>query len=1021
MKSTRRSPEFVGSSSGLLPLLLLLLCSTITTYAFSLGGWSHITRTSSTLSASSKAAVVQNGSSSLRVHFPGLLHRRTTSHFASSSSASAASGRPTSRGGMSMVIDRLSKECIGSIMVAQSESKALGLSELGNAMITLGVVSKPERADRTLTKFNILPKNVKASAIKVATGALPTAVASDDAAVAGATANVGDNLKDDDNALPFSEEAKATLSRAGTIADRFASKTIRSEHLLLALLEYNVEDAGSAASRETGPAPGGGDSPSCKALSVILNADGVDADSFDAFTFCDALLDDLLEQGPVQEEVGGIDTQNSEDVVTQREVVVIGGSSGNTPTLDDVGIDLTLMALEGKIDAVYGRNDEVRMCLRTLGRRRKNNPCLIGDPGVGKTAIAEAIAQVIASSYPTAGESKTDKKARKWLRNPFGGEDDKGKDEKLNGDGVDEATNPLIDLDLPPCPKSLEGYRVISVELASLVAGTANRGDFEKRVQSLVREAGNSKTILFIDEVHTLLGTGGGDGGLNAANLLKPALARGELQVIGATTTPEYRTYIEKDGALERRFQPLNVKEPTIEETLDILEAVRPRYEEYHGVEYTAKAMEAAAKLSDRYLNDRFLPDKAIDLLDESGSMIKMDVFDEEEDDVVVTEDTVAEVISEISGIPIGRLDTGEKERLRNLEEDMGDRIKGQERAVRSVAKSIRRARSGLRDGRRPIASFLFCGPTGVGKTEVCKSLAETYYGREKDMIRIDMSEYMERFSTSRLIGSPPGYVGYDEGGQLTNAVRRTPHSVVLLDEIEKAHEDVLNILLQIMDEGQLTDGKGRTVSFKNCIFIMTSNVGSQRILDMSKVKAGVLEMANTVKEELEKSMKPELLNRIDEIVIFSPLSYKNLRAIASNILDETVGRAREEQEMDLTVTDDLVEKVTEEGCMDANQYGARPIRRAAQRFLENTLSEAVMQDFVHEGDQVTVDVATKDEADGFDGDQVVVKVIKSSTGESMLIQVEDDAGLGSVEFQSPEDEALNRDMPPLPEEGAFE
>lgn len=288
-------------------------------------------------------------------------------------------------------------------------------------------------------------------------------------------------------------------------------------------------------------------------------------------------------------------------------------------------------------------------------------------------------------------------------------------------------------------------------------------------------------------------------------------------------------------------------------------------------------------------------------------------------------------------------------------------------------------------------------------------------------MIRIDMSEYQERFSTSRLVGSPPGYVGYDEGGQLTNAVRRAPHSVILLDEIEKAHEDVLNILLQVMDEGQLTDGKGRTVSFKNCILIMTSNIGSQKILDMSKVQAGVLEMANTVKEELEKSMKPELLNRIDEIVVFSPLSYKNLRAIASNILDETVVRAREEQEMDLVVTEDLVEKVTEEGCMDANQYGARPIRRAAQRFLENTLSEAIMQDFVSEGEEVVVDVASKDEANEFDGDQVVVKIIKKSTGESMLVQVEDDAGLGSVEFQSPEDEALNRDLPPLPEEGAFE
>lgn len=889
-----------------------------------------------------------------------------------------------------MVIDRLSQECIGAVMVAQKESKALGLKQLGNAMLTYGIVSSPERAAGTLTNYKISADDIKKTAVELAGGS-------------GTAASVSD----DNEALPFSEETKKTLGDACVIADRFASKAVRSEHLLLALLEYNI-DAGNAASNNG----------SCKPVSVLIGGDKVNSDAFDAFQFCDALLDDLLEQGPVREEASEMGNEVDE-VITQREVVVIGGSSGNTPTLDDVGTDLTLRALEGELDPVFGRDDEIRMCLRTLGRRRKNNPCLTGDPGVGKTSVAEAIAQVIASSYPTAGGgSKSDKKDRQWLRNPFGGK----KDEEKGENSTDNSpTNPLIDLELPPCPKALEGYRVISVELASLVAGTANRGDFEKRVQNVVREASNSNTILFIDEIHSLLGTGGGgDGGLNAANLLKPALARGELQLIGATTTAEYRQYIERDGALERRFQPLDIKEPTVEDTLDILKAIRPRYEEYHNVEYTPNALVSAAKLSDRYLNDRFLPDKAIDLMDEAGSMMNMDFGGEDDDVVIVTEDTIAQVVADLSGVPVGRLDTGEKKRLLNLEGEMGERVKGQDRAVRAIAKAIRRARAGLRDGRRPVSTFLFCGPTGVGKTEVAKSLAESYFGKEKDMIRIDMSEYQERYSTSRLVGSPPGYVGYDEGGQLTNAIRRSPHSVVLLDEVEKAHEDVLNILLQVLDEGQLTDGKGRTVSFKNSVLIMTSNIGSSKILDMSKAKATEAETTNVVKEELESSMKPELLNRIDEIVVFSPLSYKNLREIASNNLDETVERAQSEQEITLTVSEDLIEKVTEEGCIDANQYGARPIRRAAQRFLENTLSEAIMQDFVVEGEAVIVDMANGMDLDEFDGDQAVVKLTKPATGKTMLIQVDDDAGMGSVEFTSPDD-VINRDLPPLPEEGAFE
>lgn len=588
--------------------------------------------------------------------------------------------------------------------------------------------------------------------------------------------------------------------------------------------------------------------------------------------------------------------------------------------------------------------------------------------------------------------------------------------------GEGEALETQVDeYALPPCPKALAGYRLISVELASLVAGTRNRGDFEEKVQKLIKEASGSNVILFIDEIHNLIGTGGGgDGAMNAANLMKPALARGELRVLGATTTPEYRRYIEKDAALERRFQPLNVVEPTIEETIEILNTIMPKYAEYHEVEYTSNALEAAAKLSDRYISDRFLPDKAIDLLDEAGSMVKMSKnFDE---DYFVTEDAITRVVSQISGVPVGRLDIGEKTRLRSLELDMGKRIKGQERAVKSVAKSIRRARSGMRDPKRPVASFLFCGPTGVGKTEVCKSLADTYFGREKDMITIDMSEYMDRFSTSRLVGAPPGYVGYDEGGQLTEAVRRNPHSVILFDEVEKAHEDVLNVLLQIMDEGKLTDGKGRVVNFKNSIIVMTSNIGSQKIVEASKQSTSEelveksLETARLVQEELEQSWKPELLNRIDEIVVFSPLSYDNLREIAGNLVDEAEKRAEGSQKIKLNVEENLIGAITREGASFSEQYGARPIRRAVQRYLEDTLSEAIMSNFIKEGDEITAELSTVKEIKGFtlSDDQDVVKITKFTSGgsETMLVPVEAEGGIGGGVGKDLKWQALYGDLP---------
>mmetsp|Transcript_10640 Transcript_10640/g.19287 ORF Transcript_10640/g.19287 Transcript_10640/m.19287 type:complete len:855 (-) Transcript_10640:289-2853(-) len=781
------------------------------------------------------------------------------------------------------------------------------------------------------------------------------------------------------------------------------------------------------------------------------------------------------------------------------------GSSSSTPTLEEVGTDLTLLAQQGRLDVVQGRDEEIKSCLRTLVRRRKNNPALIGEPGVGKTAVVEGLAQLLA--------------------------------------------NPET------CPPRLKGHRIVSLELSNLVAGTKYRGEFEERLQSILKEVMDEKappTILFIDEIHNLVGAGSAEGGMDAANMLKPALARGELQVIGATTIAEYRKYIEKDAALERRLQPLLVKEPTLEQTLEILQAIAPRYELFHGVKYTKESLEASVKLSERYITDRFLPDKAIDLMDEAGALVHMETvigLEEDAPSPQVTEHDVAAILSEWSSIPIGKLESGEMDRLRRLEEDLTARVKGQSRAVKSVARAVRRSRSGLRDTRRPIASFLFCGPTGTGKTELCKTLAETYYGSEKDMIRIDMSEYMEKHSVSRLTGPPPGYIGYEEGGQLTEAVRRSPHSVVLLDELEKAHGDVLNILLQIMEDGMLTDGKGRTVNFKNTILVMTSNVGSKRILDMVRgekdaesavditsasmeatsapvngaasaamepmrpeevlkklqnnpaamalmmeaasdpdlmgamrtamggspadlLKAGrdnpkvvsflkklwgaidettaiastennaskpsgldairgsiedavstwtnpaadtfasglvekmqdmttsapnvgskdddslYTKLSQVVKDELEATMKPELLNRMDEIVVFSPLSPADLTAIASLLLQMTVKRAESERQIQIELGDSLVDRVRDEGSAQAATFGARPMRRAAQRFLEDSISDAIIKGFLDEGDSAKVDLARV----GADG-TCYVEITRGRDGQTLEVEIEDGSG----------------------------
>ena len=937
-------------------------------------------------------------------------------------------GRITTRSRLSMstasnsAMEALSDGCVRALTYGQDAARSLGLTELGNEMLLVGMVRSAGADDmevrKVLTSFGISPDGT----MKAAKAVLNERGGSVTVANGGVGSDFGDA-----SALPFSIAAKRTLDDAISIARRMSptpdveDATVQPGHILLALLEY--DDRYGVATEDV---------EKCAGLDVLIRTtqDSPVSKSFDGTRFCRALADEMKKS-----------KGSTTKTMTEREVVFVNGDrvGGSTPTLDKVGIDLTEMAREGRLDAVYGRENEIRMCLRTLGRRRKSNPCLIGEPGVGKTAIAEGVAQCLAGGYYVYDDKGTGSNGEKgdgggWgIRNPFRNKENEG---KANDKSVAGLSKEEVDQlpPLPACPRALQGFRVVSVDLASLVAGMKFRGDFEERMQKLIEEASTTPTILFIDELHTLIGAGGGggDGGMSAANLMKPALARGKLRVIGATTIQEYRQYIEKDGALERRFQPILVNEPTVDEAIDILKAVMPRYEEFHGVRYTPFAIDAAARLSERYIADRMLPDKAIDLLDEAGSMIKLE-DDGSDDDLpddffVVTEDAIAKVVSQISGIPVGKLDRDDKAKLMRLEEDISNRVKGQDVAVRSVARAIRRARSGLRDQSKPVATFMFCGPTGVGKTELCKALAQTYYGREKDIIRIDMSEYMERFSVSRLVGAPPGYVGYDQGGQLTEAIRRKPHSVVLFDELEKAHEDVLNVLLQILDEGTLTDGKGRTVSFKNCIFVMTSNVGSQEIIKISRGENPTaadgsstgMTMEGAVKRELEKTMKPELLNRIDEIVVFKPLENGVLISIAKAILDETIQRASAEQDMDVSVTQSLMAMVTREGAYNAAQFGARPMRRAAKRFLEDTLSEAIMREFLQEGDEVIVDVASKSESSGFKGDnRQIVKVTRVRDGnESMLIPVDGDAGIGAIDSNVLD--ALNRPMPPILDADGF-
>ncbi|HET7579152.1 MAG TPA: ATP-dependent protease ATP-binding subunit ClpC [Bacillales bacterium] len=658
------------------------------------------------------------------------------------------------------------------------------------------------------------------------------------------------------------------------------------------------------------------------------------------------------------------------------------GGAANTPTLDSLARDLTQAAQDGGLDPVIGRGKEIQRVVEVLSRRTKNNPVLIGEPGVGKTAIAEGLAQQI-----------------------------------INNE----------------VPEILRDKRVMTLDMGTVVAGTKYRGEFEdrlKKVMDEIRQAGN--IILFIDELHTLIGAGGAEGAIDASNILKPALARGELQCIGATTLDEYRKYIEKDAALERRFQPITVDEPTADESVQILKGLRDRYEAHHRVTITDDAIEAAVKLSDRYISDRYLPDKAIDLIDEGASKVrlrsytappnlkeleqKLEEVRKEKDAAVqgqefekaaslrdseqrlreqleernkewkekqgqenteVTPDDIAQVVANWTGIPVKKLEQEESERLLNMEDILHKRVIGQTEAVKSVSQAVRRARAGLKDPKRPIGSFIFLGPTGVGKTELARAVAEVLFGDEDAIIRIDMSEFMEKHTTSRLVGSPPGYVGHDEGGQLTEKVRQKPYSVVLLDEVEKAHPEVFNILLQVLEDGRLTDSKGRTVDFRNTVLIMTSNVGARELKRNSHVgftvdpdgTAEYGEMKDKVMGELKRTFRPEFLNRIDEIIVFHALEKSHLKQIVSLMSDQLKKRLYE-QGIQLEMTSKAEEKIAELGYDP--EYGARPLRRALQKQIEDRLSEELLKGNIEKGQKVKVGIRN--------GEFIVDSAVKSGS-----------------------------------------
>jgi ATP-dependent Clp protease ATP-binding subunit ClpC len=660
----------------------------------------------------------------------------------------------------------------------------------------------------------------------------------------------------------------------------------------------------------------------------------------------------------ISEEVPGVGNSQSTSV----------GSNSSTPTLNQFGRDLTDMAKEGKLDPIVGREKEIERVIQVLSRRTKNNPCLIGEPGVGKTAISEGLAQKI-----------------------------------IDGN----------------VPETLRDKRVFTLDLSSMVAGAKYRGEFEERFKKALEEIKKSgNVIVFIDEMHTIIGAGAAEGAIDAANILKPLLARGEIQIIGATTLDEYRKHVEKDAALERRFQPITVGEPSVEETIEMLKGLRDKYEAHHKVKITDKALEAAANLSHRYVADRFLPDKAIDLVDEAASKLRLKTYtappdlkeleekistlNQEKEEAIrsqefekaakirdqeqklkaelekskdnwknksqktentVTEEEIAEVVSGWTGVPVKSLTEEETQKLKRMEEIMHKRVIGQDEAVTAIAKAIRRGRVGLKDPKRPGGSFVFLGPTGVGKTELCKTLAEVLFGSEDAIIRLDMSEYMEKHTVSRLVGSPPGYVGYEEGGQLTEKVRRKPYSVVLFDEIEKAHPDVFNILLQILEDGRLTDSQGRVVDFRNTILVMTSNIGARLITEPKKIgfaaqedesKKRYEEIKNSVMGELKKAFRPEFLNRVDEIIVFHQLDKEHIKQIVTLMLDGLQTRLKAKN-LTIKVSEEAKDFLVEKGFDIV--YGARPLRRVIQNMVEDKIAEGILDGKIKDGDTILVEM----------------------------------------------------------------
>ncbi|MDT2785376.1 ATP-dependent Clp protease ATP-binding subunit [Enterococcus asini] len=727
--------------------------------------------------------------------------------------------------------------------------------------------------------------------------------------------------------LPYSPRAKKIFAYAGDEAKRLNAPQIGTEHLLLGLLR----DDEILASR-------------------IMTNLGLS----------------LAKMRQLVKKKMGVNEQKGAGLGRRRQgqQAPKAGTQQGTPTLDNLARDLTKLARENRLDPVVGRSKEVKRLIQILSRRTKNNPVLVGEPGVGKTAIAEGLAQ--------------------WI---------------IQGE----------------VPEDMLDKRLMMLDMGALVAGTKYRGEFEDRMKKVIDEIyHDGQVILFIDELHTLIGAGGAEGAIDASNILKPALARGELQTIGATTLDEYQKYIEKDSALERRFARVQVDEPTPEEALEILQGLRPRYEDHHGVEISDDALKAAVQLSVRYINSRQLPDKAIDLMDESAAKVRLDKTDEPSEiaelresitnlmhekeaaiqdqdfemaarlrqkekqlsqqlaelsfteakeatgfaDQVTAED-VATVVSQWTGVPLQQMEKKESERLLELESILHQRVVGQDEAVQAVARAIRRARSGLKDPDRPIGSFMFLGPTGVGKTELAKTLAEAMFGSEDSLVRVDMSEFMEKYSTSRLIGSPPGYVGYDEGGQLTEKIRSKPYAVILLDEVEKAHPDVFNILLQVLDDGYLTDSKGRKVDFRNTILIMTSNIGATQIREEKNVGFNATDitrdhrkMQKRILEELKKAFRPEFLNRIDETVVFRSLDEGEIHQIVK-IMSKAIIKRLAEQDIRLKITPAAIDVIGKAGFDP--EYGARPIRRALQKEVEDRLSEALLSGQIHLGDQVMI------------------------------------------------------------------